>query len=375
MGKYFRPMKSALNLSRFLLMLAIIALLALHAAGQDAASQIKAEIEQLKKSLKDKPVSDPSLADLNAMIHSSLKDASDAIRSGQLYVSLQKLGAAFDLLDGARAIAEKSDAVKSGLPAFEAEWEKSSKKLMALDQEAHQRSWNSAPSAVRALAESAQGKTVPLLEGGRGFAVSTQPRDGLFYVGQAEGNAKFAQFCAALHFAETKESPQLRSLLPELQALQGKTDVAYHPPQSVDLHPRFIQLNSALKLVKELDATKFYAGALLEYLEAVRHYGMLSAPPVDPSTQMALKQSLEAERKKLASSRRDESIAQLFLERAELQIVRADGSSPSADEWRSASVILEQVLPAYNAARKLAAPGQQASGKTIDVTLVRWPYT
>ncbi len=375
MDKYLRPMKSLLNFSRFLLMFAIVALPALPAAGQDASSQIKAEIEELQKSLKDKPLTDPNLADLNSMIQGSLKDATEAIRAGQLYLSLQKLGVAFDLLHGARTVTEKSEDVKSGLPAFEAEWEKSSKKLTSLDPAAPQRTWKSSPAAVRALAESAQGKTMPLLEGGRGFAVSTQPSDGLFYIGQAEGNAEFARFCAALHFAGTKGSPQLRSLLPELQALQEKTDFAYHPPQSVDLHPRFIQLNSAIKLAKDLDALRFYAGALMEYLEAVRHYGMLSTAPVDPSRQMALKQSLAAERKKLLNSRRDESIAQLFLERAESQTAHADGSVASADEWRSATVILEQVVPAYEAARKPAAPVQQVSGKTIEITLVRWPYT
>jgi hypothetical protein len=33
------------------------------------------------------------------------------------------------------------------------------------------------------------------------------------------------------------------------------------------------------------------------------------------------------------------------------------------------------VLPAYVAAQKPAAPLQSPSGKTINLTLVRWPYT
>jgi hypothetical protein len=78
---------------------------------------------------------------------------------------------------------------------------------------------------------------------------------------------------------------------------------------------------------------------------------------------------------KLNASKQDDSIVQLFLERAEFQIAHPDGSAPSADEWRSAWVILDQVLPAYAAAQKQAALRQQASGKTIDLVLVRWPYT
>jgi hypothetical protein len=38
-------------------------------------------------------------------------------------------------------------------------------------------------------------------------------------------------------------------------------------------------------------------------------------------------------------------------------------------------VVLDQVLPAYFAAKKPAAPMEMASGKTIEITLVRWPYT
>jgi hypothetical protein len=360
---------------RFLLLWIILVLPAWPAAGQDASTQIKNEIERLQKSLQDLPRGNPNVAELKPMIEGSLKEAEEAVRVGHLYLSLQKLAVADDLLAGARLVMEKTDTVESGLPAFEAEWEKASKRLTAFDQQARQRNWKSAPAAVRALAEVAQGKSIPLLQGGRGFAVATKPGDGLFYIGQAEGNAEFAKFCASLNFAGIKAPYALRSLLPELQGLQEKTNLAYQPPQSVDLHPRFIQLNSTLKLAKELDATEFYAGALLEYLEAVRDYGMLSASPVEASKQATLKQGLAKERTKLSESPLDESIAQLFVERAESQIAHADGSAPSVDEWRSTSVILEQVLPAYHAAREPVAPLQRASGKTVNITLVRWPYT
>jgi hypothetical protein len=63
------------------------------------------------------------------------------------------------------------------------------------------------------------------------------------------------------------------------------------------------------------------------------------------------------------------------MQRAESYAAHPDGSAPAADEWRGARVILEQLLPAYYAAVKSAAPLQQSSGKTVEVTLVRWPYT
>lgn len=164
-------------------------------------------------------------------------------------------------------------------------------------------------------------------------------------------------------------------MLPELVALQQNTNAAFQPPRSIDLHARFIALNSALKLAEELDARKFYAGALYQYLEAVRHYGTLDAAPLEAAKQAELKDAITAEQRKLAALSRDTSIAQLFLERASSQIAQADGSAPTADEWRSARVIVDQVLPAYFATEKPVVIVPSPSGKTVTITLVRWPYT
>jgi len=250
-------------------------ILALPVAAQDAASQIKVEIQRLQQSLKDRPFSDPDLPDINSMAGGELKAANDALNAGRLYLGLERLAGAEDLLQGARVVADKkAETVKGGLPAYEEEWKQVSMSLTARDREARETDWSHAPAALRALSETAQGKSVPLLEGGRGFATSTQPKNGLFYLGQAQGESEFAQFCASLHLPRKVPALPRRSLLPELQKLQDKTNAAFVPPRSIDLHPRFIALNSTLKLAQELDAARFYSGALDQYLEAVRHYGV-----------------------------------------------------------------------------------------------------
>jgi len=358
-----------------LLALALFGALTSFASAQDPKPQVKAEIDRLQHSLKAKPVSDPDFASVNSMVDDALKGADEALNSDKLYLSLEKLLPAEDLLQGARILEEKSEAVKSGYPAFEAEWEKASRNLAALDEEAHQRNWSRAPVALQALSESAQGKSIPLLEGSRGFATSTKARDGLFYMGQAQGNAAFAKFTSTVRLIRTPASFPLRSYLPELQKLQEKTNAAFKPPRSIELHSRFIALNSALKLAEELDAQKFYAGSLYQYLEAARHFGMLDASPLDAIHQSSLETDIAAARKKLAASKQDDSLALLFLERAESQVAHSNGSAPTADEWRSARVILDQVLPAYFAALKFASPLRHASGKAVNITLVRWPYT
>jgi hypothetical protein len=355
-------------------LLLVVLLLAFHAVAQDAASQIKTETDRLQQSLKDKPINNPDFPNLNSMIGNTLTEARDALSAGRLYVSLEKLGQATNLLHGARTADEKAEAVKSGLPAFETEWGKASLELTALDEKTRRRDWSHARAGIRALSEAAQGKSIPLMEGSRGFATATQPKDGLFYLGQAQGESEFATFVFGLSLPRKNAPFPLRSMLPEIARLQEKTNAAFQPPRSIDLHPRFIALNATLKLAGELDASRSYAGALYEYLEATRHYGMLDAVAPDAAKQAQLKDAIAGARKQLDSSRRDDSIAQIFLERAQSYITHADGSVPSADEWRAAQVVVEQVLPAYFAA-KPAAPLQKAKGITTTVTLVRWPYT
>jgi hypothetical protein len=363
------------KLLSLLLFLSLLAASQFATASDTAASQIRAEVGRLQKSLDDKPLTDKDLAELPQMINAALKEASDAANAGLVYLALEKLGQAEDLLQGARRAASKVEVEKGGYPAFESQWKTVSLRLDALDKDAHARQWSHTPLAVRSLAEAAQGRAIPLLEGGQGFAVANGPKDGLFYVGEAEGEADFSTFCASLKLEGKGAAFPLRSWLPELQSLQTKTNASFQPPQSIQLHSRFIALNSSIKLAQELDASRFYAGALFAYLEAVRHYGMLTAKALDAPQQARVKQDLDAAGKKLAAASSDESVAQLFLQRAQSYTVHPDGSAPTADEWRGARVILDQVLPAYEAAKKPAAPIVQASGKTVDVTLVRWPYT
>ena len=341
--------------------------------SQDTTSQTHAKIASLQQSLKDHPIADKDLAGIASTAADTLQAASDALQRDRLYLALEKLGQGEDVLYGVWQAADKSAIEKGGMPAFDSKWNEASLRLTALEKESQSRAWNG-PLAIRALAEAERGRSTPLLEGGRGFATAKGPTEGLLYVGETEGLADFVTFCASLQLPAKPHAP-LRSLLPELQALQVKTNAAFQPPQSIDLHSRFIALNGTLKLAQELDASRSYAGALYAYLDAVRHYGMLDAPLLNSADQEKLKKDLAAEQKKVADSANDDSIAQLFLERAESYSSHPDGSAPTADEWRGARVILDQVLPAYYAARKPAASLAKASAKTVEITLVRWPYT
>jgi len=351
-------------------------ILVLPAAGQDAASRIKAEANRLQQSLKDKPVSIAWIPNANSVLDGDLKSVKEAADAGRLYLSLLQLEGVAQTLEGGRTAEEKKAATaKSGFPGFETEWKRVSLDVEALGQKARGRDWADAPAALRALSETAQAKAVPLLESGRGFATAQGPEEGLAYLGQAQGETQFADFCASLNLARKGAPNALRSMLPELEKLQDKTNAAFQPPRSIEFQSTFITLNSALKLGEELDAERLYAGALFQYLVAVWQYGLLDAVTLGPARQLELIRAMARTQKQLEASGYDDSIAQIVLERAESDVRHADGSAPSSDDWKSAAVIIDQVLPAYFAAKQPPATLPRASGKTIDLTLVRWPYT
>ena len=355
---------------------ALLTVAALPVLAQNPASQIRAEIGRLQRSIQERPLSGPDFPDANSGVQQDLKAAADALNAGRIYLSVESVERAAEFLFAVRSYVErKAEIAKGGLPAFESLWGKESVDLTALEREYQAANWSGLPAAIQALAEVAETKTGPLLDGSRGFAAANGLEDGLYYLGEAEGEAGFARFCASLAMPRKAAPFPLRSFRAELQRLQTKTNAAFQPPRSIDLHARIIELNATLKLAQESDAAKLYAGALYEYLEATLDYGMLDAAPLDAGEQAALKKDLAAAHKKLRAAKDDHSLAQMFLERADSQTARADGSSPSADDWRSARIIVDQVLPAYFAAQTPASPLPQVAGKTVNITLVRWPYT
>jgi len=117
-------------------LLAVVLLGTAFAGSQDTSSSVKAEIDRLQQSLKDKPVSNPDMPDLATVIETRLKDAGAALSAGRLYLSLERLGEAEDYLQGLRMVDEKAAAIKDSLPAFESEWGKASVQLTAQEKAA-----------------------------------------------------------------------------------------------------------------------------------------------------------------------------------------------------------------------------------------------
>jgi hypothetical protein len=366
------PMKPTSMPRLAAILLAVWALLALPAATQDGVSRLKNETEHLQQALANKPVSDPDWKDARPDMAAALARASDAQRAGQLYLGLEELREARISFQALDLVKQKPEVVKQGLAGFDSEWGKAKLELAALDQKAKGRVWTNAPAAIRAFSEAAQGKTMTLLEASRAYASVTSPDAGLYYLGEARASADFASFCSALDLPRHGAEFPAHSISPQLQVLQERTNSAFRPPRSGQQHREFIRLNATLKLAGELDAAKLYAGAFYEYLDAAQQFGMLNAVVPDVARKSALRGTLATLRTRLSPSMEDESIAQLFLERAEARLRH----EPAPKDWENVRIIVEQVLPAYfAAAQKTGQSPKQPTGNTVTVTLVRWPYT
>lgn len=362
--------------------LGLLSVLGPTATGQDAPVRIKNQINHLRQTVESEPVSNQLWKEAKPGIAMSLLRAEDALRAGRLYASLEELASALDSLRGTESATQKTEEklLKEGRRGVESDLLKIRLGLTAFEKQAAQKNWDTAPIAIRALAEKAQGQTRNLLEGGRAFASVTDVEktalagnyaSALYYAGEARGQAEFAAFCYTLDLPRKTSAFPLRSIMPELQQLQTHVTDAYSQPGAVNDHAFFIRLNATLKLAQELDAARLFAGALYLYPDATQQFAVLDTETPSGAKQSELRKSLDEMRAQLDLSPQDASIAQLFLERAESELARA----PAAAAWIEGETIVGRLLPAYMAVSKVSAASEQPSPAGVIVTLVRWPYT
>ncbi len=373
-------------------------------AADTAPSPLAAEADRWLAASRQAPAGNPDLAGPRRDAERLLERAKTDLAAGRDALAFEDLARGRSLLR-AFAWVDEHPAARTDLKAFERLWQERSVALRAEHQALRAMPWGETPGAVRAIAESAEGKIETLVEASRAYAAVTSPGDGLFYLGQAEAAAELARLGhtvsasagepsgASINSAGkpsgasitnagkpsgtsitsagrlSSASATLRSILPELRAIQDKVNAAFQPPLSIERHPDFIRLNATLKLAQELDAVELYAGALYQYLDAVQQLALLAVPAsAEAPTASALRQRL--------ADRGDTSIGELFLQRAEaVDATPAEARKPG--DARTAQAIAEQVVPAYLAVLDrgptVAPTVEKAAGVTV--TLVRWPYT
>ncbi len=368
-------MNSVRNLVLLVLVSTACALAAVPPSSGEVAGKIQAKIQQLKATVAAQDAADEDWKDLEPAITKLLNRADEGVRTGRIYAALDDMGKAWVRLESFKRAKMSPEVEKAGMAEFEKAWQKASVELTALNREAQKRAWNGRSIAQQALAETAQGQTVTLVEASRAYATVTVPQSGYYYLGEASGDVAVAAFDYSLHLPNRGVRIRLRSMLTEIRGLQQRINAEFKPPKSIDKHPEFIRLNATVKLARELDAAKLYAGAFYSYLSAVQQFAAMDAGEVNATQQAEVKQDLAKWKSRLASSKTDSSLGELYLQRAELWIQHEDGSTPGQDQWQAAKTVVADVLPAYEAALKAVPTVEHQTGHPVTVTLVRWPYT
>lgn len=300
--------------------------------------------------------------------------------AGRDLLALERLTLARTLLEPLRRVASSAASPEAVTPEiFDRALAEANAELDRRRGELEARSAPSLPAAVRALRDDARvqapiyARTAPMWrENGDYFG-------GVFYVGNAVALARAAAFASTLRFPAPRPAPRIVPLEAVVDDLERELVRAYVPPVSKDRHREFISASAAVKTARDLLAAGSAEGALYEILRA----RLLGAPILragrPPREASALRDSAVEWRRRLDASAADESIAVLFLEKAEAMLDDAPGS-PEAHA--NAGALLDDVLPEYArrvgpdaAAVASASHPRPPGGAEATVTLVRWPYT
>ena len=201
---------------------------------------------------------------------------------------------------------------------------------------------------VRALAEQALGQVdehyAVAVDYGRFSGVSA----GAYYLGRAEGQLSMALFLSRLTSDSTRPLGSIPPLADPIARVENDIVDAYAKPGSTAQHSNFIVANSSLKLAKELDGHALRLGSLATLLRSLLYLALatLPAPASDQDAVLAAKADDFTER--FATSKRDHSIGEAFVEKARVALEKGRVGEEGADRERlRAAALLNVVIPRY----------------------------
>jgi hypothetical protein len=286
-----------------------------------------------------------------------LDRAEAALAAGRTFQALYDIEPAWETAAIARFVASAADVTTP--EAFDARWQAVGPPgTDAGDTRA-------LPLVVEAIAASAGLRGPVTYRASRPYAVDSDLKSGLYYLGESQVLGQFAAFARALPWAPAGDRPALRPLGAEIDALEREVTTAYERMARAD-HQAYMLASVTLKRARAANDAGQHSAALLEYLFARLRFGPLrgSAPAgLTPDRVQALRARL--------AGRTDHTVAQLFVDLAEAWSTGTDQALR-----RSAALVADEVIPAYFAA--LGPPvtsTTEAAEAAVTITLVRWPYT
>ena len=344
------------------------------AASSRAADPLAAEIERWDTYLKTNTSKDEMWLQIKDSSEAALARVQEAMKGGWRLLALQRLGAVAPNLESSEYLASLSAEQRKSDAAFEEAWKKAGSSVPgARKPPAPTAMQGVVPAAVRGMGEASLAKVRVFYDASLEYERNTMPDAGYFYLGLAKAQGDYAELCRSLSRPSTLRPPPLRSLGPELDALEGELLAAYRPPASIDKHKDFIAASAALKEARELDAAGLSHGAMLRYLQAA-----LRCAPLTGKTPALTREDVSRRVAELAprlsdkGDSIDQSLGRVFLESAQADLASTSGSGEALAQ---ASAVVADVLPRYFAALEPPKAARAARSPEVTVTLVRWPYT
>ena len=286
-----------------------------------------------------------------------LTRAKAAADAGRVHLALYELEGAF-VMANAHAFATDKAAVKTD-EEFAAIWKSAREPRVQASANAD------SPSLIAAMAASAARRAPTTYRAALPYGQDAGVAAGLYYLGEAQALAGFADFARGLLWKRQGSAAPIRSIQPELDAFDAEVTKAYESMTTVE-HSTYIVVSVLLKRAKALSDNGDHAGALFEYLLARLRYGPLRKAGEIPADDAALNNA----RARLSADV-DHSIARVFVEMAETALATDDPA-----QRRNAGVIVADVLPAYHAAlTRTSRETTSAATPAVTITLVRWPFT
>jgi hypothetical protein len=261
--------------------------------------------------------------------------------------------------------------MREQMALFEQEWKKVGKSLAPVLEGKGRPDLNGYPAAVRAIGEASYSEIKTYYDASLEYGKATEATYGLYYLGSAQGQYDFTQFCKTLRSTDTAKPVTIGNFENEIESFEDTVLAAYKPPLSIDQHPIFIRVSAMIKQAHELYDAGSYYGALYRYLEARYRYFRALDPGQAINAEQAAQRTQEIEQQFKQNST-DNSIARIFLE---LGLSEAEDTSANSQGGTNARVIFDDVLPHYFSTIAPAKEKRPIVTPIATVTLVRWPYT
>ncbi len=199
----------------------------------------------------------------------------------------------------------------------------------------------SGPALQIALRQIVANRAEKLFRASVPYGKAAAPANGLFYLGEAEGNRKFRDFIASLSFGGAAEPrPNAAAVKAALTKLDTAALAAFEENPA---GRSTVQLSARLKEARELADRGMLEGAALTLLEAQLDISRREAPAG------ALKRTATL--------------------RPHMDSIAAMWQAMGAEEARA-----DEVLPLYASLFANVRPEKKIA-RDVTVTLVRWPYT